>query len=375
MDTTEDDARVARLATELLADQDGADLSVSPVQLVRWRKVDAIPVSGPRRGGRGQRAHYLPTAPAAAAALALALDDDRNLDRAVLAAFGAGAPIPDEGVRAAAVHCFRAMENVARIAGGHQATRRSDIPRRYRVPVSGSRQGGASLLSDAVLALLLEGKPLSGTTGPSFALDAVAPEVPDTLTPDATRRFEFVVKRLSLAAIRRYVRIVDVDRWREACGWMTGVFDYAYAASELAEATGSDPSQVPAPIAPLIPMMKVLDSNGITTNTSPGFRTAILGLVAAMLTVTRRRAGIARESVATCVAEAPKLRAMTELVRSLPEELRPTIDPTKGLVFLARLPKEDRERALTHTRRWLDEHPRQEGMLTGVTSESIADST
>ncbi len=233
MEPTEDDARVARLATALLVDRGHPDLSVSPLQLVRWRKVDAIPVAGSRRGGRGQRARYLPTAPAAAAELALALDVDRNLDRAILGAFGAGAPIPAEGVRAAAEHCFREMENVARRSRGHQAFRRSDIPRRHRVPVAGTRTADASLQSDAVLSLLMDEVPLSGDTGPSFALDAVAPEVPELLSRDTMRRFEFVVKRLSLAAIRRYVRIVSVDRWQEACGWMGDVLDYAQAASAL----------------------------------------------------------------------------------------------------------------------------------------------
>jgi len=216
---------------------------------------------------------------------------------------------------------------------------------------------------------------MSGATGPSFALDAVAPDVPDVLPPDSVRRFEFVVKRLSLAAIRRYVRIVDVDRWQEACGWMGDVLDYARAASELAEATGSDPSQVPAPIAPLIPMMKVLDANEFTTSAAPGFRMAILGLVTTMLTSTRRRAGIARESAATFAAETPKLRAMANLVNSLPKELRPTIDPTHGLVFLARLPEEDRERAMTLTRQWLADHPDQDRAITGPNPQAIPGST
>ncbi len=122
-------------------------------------------------------------------------------------------------------------------------------------------------------------------------------------------------------------------------------------------------------------MVRVLDTNEFTAKTAPGFRMAILGLVASMLTSTRRRAGIARESVATCVAETPKLRAMANLVQSLPEDLRPTIDPTHGLVFLARLPDVDRVRAMTLTRQWLANHPDQDRAITGPSSKVIAGST
>jgi hypothetical protein len=375
MDSTEDDARVASLATELLSDQDRVGLSVSPAQLVRWRKVDAIPVGGSRRGGRGQRAHYLPSAPAAAAALAVALEVDRNLDRAVLAAFGAGAPIPDKRVRAAAVHCFREMENVVHTAKGQQKARRSDIPRRLRVPLKGARRADAFLQSDALLALMLGDEPLSGVTGPSFALDAVAPEVPSTMTQDATRRFEFVMRRLSLAALRSYVQIVDVDRWREACAWVTAALGFADALRELAEVTNADPSDFPGLISPLIPIIRVLNRNDIDGNFSPGFRTAILALVAAMLTATRRRTAVARESVATFLDQTPKLRAMNDLVSTLPEEWRPTLDPVTGPVFLARLPEAEREQALAHTRRWLDEHPLQADVLTSNEAPKMAQST
>ena len=364
MESTEDDIRTAKLATEVLADQGRADLSVSPEQLMRWRQVaDAIPVQGSRRGGRGQRVHYLPTAPAAAAALAVALDTDRNLDRAVLAAFGRGAPITDEGVRAAAKRYLREIENKARQAYGAHSSIRSDIPRRLRVPLTGSRRAGSSLESEAMLALLLGEQPRFKQDAPGLALDALVPEASATLRSKNSRWIEFVVRRLTLAALRMAAQLIDVDRWRESCTWVTTVLDYGEALRVAVALTGSEMSAVPGPFAPLVLVVGLVDRQNDTKGRAPGFGTSVLGLVGAALTTTRRRAISARETAQACATETPKLRAIADLARDLPEGLRPALAFGSGPLYLAQLPAAEREAAISHTRQWMSDHPAATQML------------
>jgi hypothetical protein len=374
VDFTEDDVRVAKLAKGLLDEDGRPDLDVSPEQLVRWRKVaDAIPVAGPRRGGRNQRVQYLPTAPAAAAALAIALDADRNLDRAVLAAFGSGAPVADKGVRTAAVHHLRAVENTASKAYKKQGLTRSETPRRYRLPIPGSRLGGSSLVSDAVFALALGEKPQALSDGPGLALEALAPEADSALERDNRRRLEFIMRRLSLAALRQVAHRVDIDLWREASEWTGRVIVYGEVLSEFVALTGTEASTVPAPLSLLVPLINDLNRRTVDRSYAPGFRTAILGLVAAALIRTRRRTRLAKEMATACAAETPKLRAMARLSRELPERWRPALALGSGAAFLAQLPTQEREEAMARTRQWLDEHAIESRVL--LVEGSGADAT
>jgi hypothetical protein len=298
---------------------------------------------------------YLPTA-AAAASIAVALDVDRNLDRAVLAAFGRGAPVADEGVRSGAIRYLREIEDKASQAYGKHKSVRSDIPRRLRVPLSGSRRAGAWLASDAMLSLLLRKEPEAGRYGVAVVLDALVPEACTTLASESIRRIEFVMRRLSLAALRQVSRNVDIDRWREACVWVTSILEYGDALTELVTLTGSQVSVIPSPLRPLIPLTGLLNGQDGSTRNAPGFRTAILGLVGAALTATRRRTSSAREAAAVYRMETPKLRAIADLARDLPERWRPALALGSGPVFLSQLPDEECKQAIDHTRRWMSAH-------------------
>lgn len=370
--TTEDDERTAKLATDLLADQGHPDLEVSGDQVVRWRKVDAIPVAGSRRGGRGQRARYLPTAPAAAAGIALALDTDRNIDRAVIAAFGSGAPIAETGLRSAIVHVLRQVEEKFRRAYGLRNVPRSSVPRSERVPLRHSREAAASLVADAILAPLLDERPLAGRDATAFAIEELAGEAAEVMTPDVRRRIEFVMGRLGLASLRHAARHVDVDRWQEACGWVHVVVDWGSAIDELVTMTGQDRSTlgIAAPLAPLIRWLREADERA---HYAGGYQVAMMGLVVAAMTRSPRRVRLARETVEAMPAWARYHRAVAALVADLPERWRPALAAGGG-AYVAALPEQERDDLLARIRAWREEQPEWSEVLPVPGRQSLAES-
>lgn len=363
VETTEDDARVAKLATALLADHGRADLAVTPEQVVRWRQVaDAMPVVGPRRGGRGQRAHYLPTAPAAAAGIALALDEDRNLDRAVVAAFGSGAPVAEGGLRSAAGHVLRDAEEKFRTAYSKRDRARSSIPRPERVPLRHSRDGTASFVTDAILAPLLGEEPEARRYAIGIAIDEVAGETAQLVTPDMRRGVEFVMGRFTFAGLRHIVRHVDIDRWREACGWVRTAFDWASAADAVVTLTGQDRSAlgIAAPLGPLARLVREIDGRA---GYPGGYQVAALGLGGAALTWRPRRLRAARETTEAMQAWAPYYRAVAALAADLPESWRPVLG-AGGAAYLATLPQKEQDDIAATIRAWREAHPAWSNALT-----------
>jgi len=368
VDITEDDERIAKLATGLLGDHGRPDLLVSPEQVVRWRQVwDVIPVAGSRRGGRNQRVHYLPTAPAAAAGIALTLDVDRNRDRAVLAAFGtrdafpSGAPVAEKGVRAAAQRELIAMENLMRRAykkqrDGLHLRSRSEIPRNLRVPLRHSREAGSPLVSDALLSICLGEEPVSMKDGAGFLLDECAAEASEQMTTDQRRRIEFIVRRVSFAGLRRVANHVDIERWREACGWAATAVAYGDAMSEVLDLTGADPSTA-GPMAPLAALTASWRRWESKSGRAPGYRNAVLGLIAATLVWRPRRVQAARETAAAMVPATTRMHAITRCARDFPARWRPALAAGSGPLFIAELSDAERDELHAFTRAWLDEHP------------------
>jgi hypothetical protein len=365
---TEDDRRIAKLATGLLVDKGRPDLSVSAEQIVRWRQVwDAIPVAGSRRGGRNQRVHYLPTAPAAAAGIALALDVDRNGDRAVLAAFGTremfptGAPVAEQGLRIAADHTLHAMQELGRrgykqLRDEERLRSRSEIPRKLRVPLRHSREGGSALVSDAVLSILLGEEPEARKYGAALVLTEFAAEAAEQMPADDRRRIEFIVGRVSLAGLRRAARHVDIERWREACGWAAVTVAYSEDLAEVLDLTGADPA-LAGPVAPLARLAGVWRRWDGRSGRTAGYRNAILGLIAALLTWKPRRVRAARETIRAMEVGSVRLRAIARFARALPEHWRPAYAAGTGPLFIAELPAVEREELAAFTRGWLDDHP------------------
>jgi hypothetical protein len=371
VETTEDDARVAKLATALLADQGRPDLAVTAEQVVRWRQAaDAIPVAGSRRGGRGQRARYLPTAPAAAAGIAVAVAADRNLDRAVVAAFGSGAPVAEKGLRSATYHALGQAEEKFRSAYRLRNVPRSEIPRSERVPLRHSREAGASLVTDAILAPLLGEQPLVGSKATAYAIEELASEAAEVMTPNVRRGVGFVMGRLTFASLRREARHVDVDRWQEACGWVHVVVDWGSAIDELVTMTGQDRSTlgIAAPLAPLTRWLRETDGRA---RYAGGYQVAMLGLIAAAWTWRPRRLRVAREIVEAMPAWARYHRAVAALAADLPERWRPAL-AAGGAAYVAALPEPERDDLLARIQAWREEQPEWSKVLPMPGRKSLA---
>jgi hypothetical protein len=368
VDVTDEDRRVAAVATELLADSGRPDLEVSPEQLIRWRQVaHAIPVSGPRRGGRRQVTRYRPTAAAVAAQLALALDrGPRNLDQAVLSVFAEAAAArsearpADDGVRAAYLRHLRAADEYARRAWAHRGLPRSEIPRRLRLPFPGSRRADAHLVSDSVLAFLLGEELPAGGYGAELAVQELAGAVdrPAGRAPNDERaEIAELLGSFSLAALRRTIVKADIAELANAIAAVNVTLDYGEAFVAVCGMTQATSAGLPEAIDALMSNMPILAQ--ISTRFPPsqrGTTLAIVGLVSyARLfdPISRRNM---RESVAAMTGELPTLRAMVSLGQALPTKWRPAV-ALGGAAFIAQLPDEERQALLATVQDWMGRHP------------------
>lgn len=352
MDYTEDDIRTAKLATGLLAEQGHPDLSVSTEQLVRWRqKADAIPVRGSRRGGRSQRVQYLPTAPAVAAGLALALNEDRDLDRAVLDVFGTPLPVPEKAVRAAYVHVLQKLEGPARKGWGRgrASKKRSDLPRSLRTPVPHPHQGDHWKISDTVLSVLIGETPLTGNVGAGVAIEELLGELAPTDAGDKQRMVD-LLGCLKLAAVRRTAAKGNMDRIAESCAHVRSLVGYAEAMDELCRITDGKVSAIAGPDGILLAFSGWLASLSVFRR--QGARIALFGLLFEVVGTTgggRRQLG---EEARAAIALTDQCIAVTALAESLPDNWRPALAPVTGSVYLATLPQGERDELADTIRRW-----------------------
>lgn len=350
VDYTEDDIRTAKLATELLAEQGYPDLSVSTEQLVRWRqKADAIPVRGSRRGGRSQRVHYMPSAPAVAAGLALALSEDRDLDRAVLDVFGNDLPVPEKAVRAAYVHALQKQEGSVRKGWARRFEKRSDLPRSLRTPVPHPHQGDAWMISDTVLSVLIGETPLTGNVGAGVAIEELLGELAPTDAGDKQRMVD-LLGCLKLAAVRRTAAKGNMDRIAESCAHVRSLVGYAEAMGELCRITDGKVSTIAGPDGILLAFSGWLASLSVFRR--QGVNMALWGLI---FEVVGTDAGGRRQLEERAEAAIPltgQCIAVTALAESLPDNWRPALAPVTGSVYLATLPQGERDELADTIRRW-----------------------
>ena len=169
---------LAKAATELLHSQGRTDLSVSGLQVLKWRRdFDAVPVVGDRKGGRSRPVQYAPDAGRVVAAIAEALDEDRSMERAILDVFGRGFPVPEKAVRRAYRGHLLDVEDATKRAWSKRHLPRSEVPRSLRFPLKGSRKAGSSVITETFLSVLL-GKDLpGGSYGISAAVTELIPAV------------------------------------------------------------------------------------------------------------------------------------------------------------------------------------------------------
>jgi hypothetical protein len=178
---------------------------------------------------------YAPEAAETAALIRIYLDETkRDLDKAVLGAFAEGASVPEKGLRAALCKCLHDMKLDAAAMWKEHDRPRSELPRRFRVPLA-TRGALGSLASDAVLAVLLGKEPMALRDTPMIILEAMFVEAIDdmapALKPDLLATVSQDYSRMDLATLLRESRKVDIEKLRIAC--RQGQIISAYLAMEL----------------------------------------------------------------------------------------------------------------------------------------------
>ncbi len=358
------DAQLAADATRRLAEQGHPELAVTVDQVVRWRKVaDALPIDpASRKGGRGCRVRYLSGAPEVAAELALALSEDRNLDVAVLRAFGRGAPVAEAGLRAAAHHYLYEVERKVEGAWKHRFVQRSEVPWRRRLAFPASRRSDALVVSDAALATLLGEEPLRGTQGVAVMADGFfGAEAGDVVAE--SRAMPLVLRRMSLAVLRRGARSLPLKTWEAGAAFADVMLRWLDLVGCLEVLTGARfPRQqrLGSVVGVLIEVRRRLGRGVLPA----GVDVALLGLGLGLITHgSRRRTRSMRELTDTLYAELRRYAAVVAAVEALPERWRPAFGFASGPVFIATLPTNEREALVAQFRGWLDGHPDEAAVL------------
>lgn len=358
------DAQLAADATRRLAEQGHPELAVTIDQIERWRKVaDALPIDpASRSGGRGRRVRYLSGAPEVAAALALALSEDRNLDVAVLRAFGRGAPVAEAGLRAAVQHYLGDVEHKAERAWQRRFDPRSEIPWRQRLPVPESRRSGASLVTDGALAVLLGSKPVPGI--PSTALMAegfFGAEAGDVVAQ--SRAMRLVLGRMSLAWLRRGAQHLPLESWEAGAAFADAMLRWLDLVGRLEVFTGARfPKQqrLGSVVGLLVEARRRLGLGALPA----GVDVALLGLGLGLVTHgSSKRTRSMRELTGALAVELPRYAAGVAAAEALPERWRPAFGFASGPAFIAALPTKEREALMGQFRRWLDGHPDEAAVL------------
>jgi hypothetical protein len=354
---------VTQEARDLLAAQGRPDVPVSAIQVLKWRRdYGAIPVVGDRLGGRSRTANYASEAPGVIAAIALALDNDRNMDRAILDAFGRGiAGIPEKAVRRSYTKHLSDAENAIKRASKLKDVPRTQVPRSLRLPLKESRKGGSSLVTDAVLAILLGERPLAGSDGMTMVVEELAPELtPFYSEPDDKERLLQLASRLGLAGLRLVASRANLELLSRSCSDIRVLIEYSDALQRLVDVTGAHDVALPADVEKILKLVRAMNP---VLGKSYGVGVAVPGLILYTVVRTARARRHLRESINGYEASAPRLRIAAAAAESLPEKLRPALAPMRGSLYLAELSKEDRDQFFLVVAQWRADHPVEVALL------------
>jgi hypothetical protein len=365
---TESDEALATAATALLVEQGRPDLSVSGLQVVRWRQADLLPVVSDRRAGRSRQTVYSkPAAVVVAAEMALALDLVRDIDRGALIAFARGAPVPEAGLVASYVHYLQDAELKARLAWVQRGKPRSEVKRSLRLPVAHSRRGDAGLVSDNVLAILLGKRPYPEEDGAAIAiegfLEAMSPPgIAETVVsgaPDSIERVAGLADSLALAVLRRLIRKSGVEQLRWGCDVARPLLEYGEVMARLLSFGGGAPAVLPSPLDVLVPLLGAASDFASSKSRfeSPDLAVAVMALALVCRCRSKSDRREIDEAAAACLTWLPANRANLQLAGALPDKWHPAFVPGNAAVFLAGLPEAEREELFVSVRGWLAEHP------------------
>jgi hypothetical protein len=355
---------LAQEAEGLLQAQSRSDLGVSAAQVLKWRRdYDAVPVIGDRKGGRARTVHYAPEAPEIVAAIAVALDNDRSMNRAILDVFGRGITgIPDKAVKRSYRTHLSDAENGVRRAWTRRGLPRSEVPRSLRLPFKSSRKSGSSVITDAILAVLLGKSPAAGSQGISLAIEELAPDVaPFYAEPEDRERLMQLAGRLSLAGLRFMASHANMERLARSCADVRVLIDYSEALQRLLDLTGAEDNVLPTEVGKILKLMQAM--RPLISGRSFGVGVAVQGLVLYSLIQTPTARRRLRASIDACEIWAPRYSTMSDIAESLPEHWRPALAPVTGGLHLATFSEEDRNRLATHLAEWRSRHPEQTAWL------------
>ncbi len=359
------DEILAKEACALLVSWGRPDLTVSPEQVLRWRQAGYLPVLSNGLGGRGRATEYAPEAVQVAAALATELASFRNLDQAALSAFvqyavsrgRRGGRVPLIRLKRAGRDYITELEEAckqARAASKQAGGRRSAIPRKLRVPFSGSRRAGSGEATDAMLSLALGhleahevGTVVHAVAGEE-GIDALDDE-PEAL-PEMPA-LQALIGQLALGALKAGLQRASYDDLRWGCQVTGAVSGFARELPALLDATSADLGTVEAALPPVGVRLIRLGRRLPAAFTHRGPVAFMMGVFAAMITshVPSCRRELS-QAVEEWVAVEPKLALLTEIALALPERWRPALAPITGMSYFARLQADERDALIAELR-------------------------
>jgi len=362
------DEALAADASALLAERRRTDLSVTAVQVLKWRQrsPSALPIVSDRGPGRGRLTRYSSDAPVVAAALASALAADRHYEQAVLASFGDlaaggyGNPMAEDAVREALDFYLRRAEAKAGQAKVRRTAGLPSLPRSERVVMPWSRRDPDGIATDTLLAVLLDEPPAYGDDGLLILANALVPGSAPTLVArtDARPRLATVLEKMTLAALRRLAKTADLQELARICADIEILFEADRLTVRLFEATGTSPALVTYPTG-LRAGVEAVHAGADMVDWVAGPRGLAL-TVGALGIYLRNSSGSAKQRFRACVDDNAKtIPGFTEYVtwvESLPESWRRTQAPIAGNVYFSQLPKADQLALNASLRQWVKEH-------------------
>jgi hypothetical protein len=357
---TQADIAVAAEATALLVERGRGELSVTPVQVMKWRQIyggGPLPIIGPRQGGRGRVTDFAPGAAVVAAEIAIALHQHRNLNDAILTAFGEGAPVAPDGVTIAFYKGLASVEKRVQTARSMRGRPRSQVPRSLRVTTPGHRDRTGATSDEVLSALLGERAP----TGEPAGLRVVDRLLSMELSSDRRTRVEEALSGLSLAGLRRILGAEDrmqlVAELAELAAQIRDLLAYKESLVPVLDATGTSALMLPDPLDLLIVALPMADAiGGLPTR---GLHVSVLSLVFhSRLTTPTERQNL-RDMAEAARLSLARNRAALALALALPPEWRSLMSPAPGVsaLLLAGLPDDERDLLAKTLRVWLENHP------------------
>lgn len=379
MEATPADAELAEKARVILAKRGRAELSVNAVQIAKWRaEADALPVVSDRGPGRGRSTVYAADAAEVAASLASALADDRNLDRAILAALAMDAPVAEKGLQSAAGHYLLDLRSKAKSGYADRYISRTPMRRALLSAFPSRAHGDAGVLMDAFLSLFLGRQPDVGDAACRLIFDVLLSSVESTIPVKDSRalhRAGFLISRWSVKDLQMLVRSIDIDDWRESCKQMDVIFKHTQLFADLVRRCGLPIEKAPEPV-PLLDALYMFLERLPAVKRSPHLYLSLFGLVAAGFSHNLKYARALESYATACTSQLPGLKVLSSLASDIPVQWLPGLGPVEGAWtrFMDCLADNEKKEFFAWVHAWRDAHLQELRKFIDLTSSADPDS-